>query len=314
VPAQALQLATPHAGGRRQPERREQPVTSRRTQERLELFSAPGAVLDPRDRAPIGRVGDQRDIAGNQAAPDGVAERAPDDQVNLVDGLGCQPRPGLGRVEHLAVEGFEVMGPQSTQPDPPEGGEDVELGLADITPVGAGSDRELLARQPLGHQVRTERQGADLIVPAVTLGGQPSREPLGLVSVGAGGVPAALCPTGDGVEAFVDDGVVAVALASDVALHGVLLSQVLEPCDPGRTTGRTQLRWRPPRGRRAECAGQHATPAKSDPVEPLSTRTALPGAWRWDDLKRSVPQATAHALRGSASTSPSWETTTERGR
>ena len=49
--------------------------------------------------------------------------------------------------------------------------------------------------------------------------GELCGETFGLGSVGARGVPGAALPTGDGVETFVDDGVVAVSLADDVAVH-----------------------------------------------------------------------------------------------
>jgi hypothetical protein len=61
-----------------------------------------------------------------------------------------------------------------------------------------------------------------LVVAAVAVGGEAGSEPLGVNSLGAGGVPGALLLAGDRVGAFVDDRVPAVALAGYVSLHLVV--------------------------------------------------------------------------------------------
>jgi hypothetical protein len=59
----------------------------------------------------------------------------------------------------------------------------------------------------------------DLVVAAVAFGGESGDERFGFGTVGSGGMPAAAFLAGYRVEAFVDDGVVAVPLAGDVSLH-----------------------------------------------------------------------------------------------
>lgn len=71
-------------------------------------------------------------------------------------------------------------------------------------------------------EVGAEAECAGLVVAAGAAGavvGEARREPLGVGPVLAGRMPGSLFPAGDRVEALVHDGVVAVALAGDVALH-----------------------------------------------------------------------------------------------
>ena len=55
-------------------------------------------------------MGDERDVAVDEAAVDGVAERAADDEVDLVHGLGCQCPLPVGRVQHPVVQRLEMGG------------------------------------------------------------------------------------------------------------------------------------------------------------------------------------------------------------
>lgn len=75
APFEAEQFAAAHAGGCREPQRREQAVTSSGLQERPELVSGPGLAFDRRKRALQRRSGVEGDVAVDQAPAHGVAER-----------------------------------------------------------------------------------------------------------------------------------------------------------------------------------------------------------------------------------------------
>ena len=199
----------------------------------LQLLGGPGLLLDLGDRPQPRCVGDEGDVAGDETAADGVAEGAADDEVHLVHRLGCQRPSTVAGVQHPVVEGLEVVWSQPAEAGRAEGGEDVALGLVHVAAVGAGGEGELLARQPLARQVGAEGERPDLVVASVAFRGEAGGEPFGLGPIGAGGVPGAAFPTGDGVEAFVDHCVVAVPLAADVAVHGALL----------RAAGSSRVRW-----------------------------------------------------------------------
>ncbi len=102
-----------------------------------------------------GRRG-QRDVAGHEPATECVVEGAADDQVHLVDGLGRE-RPGpVGGAQHRFVEPFEVLGAQPPEPLPPEGRQDVALGLVDVAAMGAGAQFDALGGQPPVGEVGTK--------------------------------------------------------------------------------------------------------------------------------------------------------------
>jgi hypothetical protein len=63
-------------------------VSFRRPQEPPELLVGPGPAFGLLDRLQPRRAGDEGDVAGEQPAAHGVAERAPDDEVDAVDRLG----------------------------------------------------------------------------------------------------------------------------------------------------------------------------------------------------------------------------------
>jgi hypothetical protein len=90
---------------------------------------------------------------------------------------------------------------------------------------------------------------------------QVGGEPFGVGAVGAGGVPAASFASGDRVGSFVDDGVVAVALAGHVSLHvDVLLGSgrhVSAVEHIGRSRAFLQLR---------KLSGRVATPNETDRI------------------------------------------------
>ena len=109
VPAQAEDLVAAHAGGGQQPERGEQPMPCGGVQERLELIGCPGLRFEPGDRAQPGCVGDERDVAGDDAVADGVGEGAADDQMHLGHGLGCQCSASVGRMQLRVVQRLQVV-------------------------------------------------------------------------------------------------------------------------------------------------------------------------------------------------------------
>jgi hypothetical protein len=75
LPPESEELAPAHAGERRHPEGREQPVPCSGSQERLEFLGGPRRLIDPGDRPQGWSVGDQRDVAGDESAA--VDDRVP---------------------------------------------------------------------------------------------------------------------------------------------------------------------------------------------------------------------------------------------
>ena len=190
-----------------------------RGEERLQLLGGPGLGLDLGDRPEPWRVGDERDVPVDEPPLLGVGERTADDEVDLEDGLRCERPAPVGRAEHRLVERVELFGPQAPDRDPPEGREDVAFDLAAVAVEGRRGEVDLLAGQPAPCEVCAERERPGLVVATVALLRKAGGEALGLVSAGAGWVPAAALASGDRVEAFVDDGVPAGALLRDVSLH-----------------------------------------------------------------------------------------------
>jgi hypothetical protein len=66
----------------------------------------------------------------------GVGECPADDQVDLVDGLRCEPL-AVGGVLQALVERFELLEGQPADPDAAERGQDVVLDVAFVAPVAA---------------------------------------------------------------------------------------------------------------------------------------------------------------------------------
>ena len=75
-----------HPGARGGPQCREEPAPAGGAQKYLELVGGPRALLDLRDGAHAWRMGDERDVAGHEAASRCVGERAADDEVDLLGG------------------------------------------------------------------------------------------------------------------------------------------------------------------------------------------------------------------------------------
>jgi hypothetical protein len=133
-------------------------VTGRGTQELVELGVGPGLGFGPSDRLQPGGAGEESDVAGEQTATDGVGEATPDDEVDLIDGLGCQGGSLDARREELVVERLDMVGSEPAQTDASERRQDVALRVTFVTPVGAGGELQLLGGQPLAGEVGADGQ------------------------------------------------------------------------------------------------------------------------------------------------------------
>jgi hypothetical protein len=98
-------------------------------------------------------------------------------------------------------------------------------------------ERQPLAWQPLVGEVGAECKRPVVVVASVDLAGEAGDELFGVDTIGTGWVPGSFL-AGDRVETLVDDGVVAVALTGDLALHDDSPSGDLDDRDPGRRIGR----------------------------------------------------------------------------
>jgi hypothetical protein len=104
-------------------------VTSGGTKERLKLVCGPGLLFDFGNRPQARRRRDERDVAVQEASVDSVVECSSDDEVHVVDSLGCSCSAAVAWLEHVAIDLLEVVWPKTPDPDPAQGREDVELGL-----------------------------------------------------------------------------------------------------------------------------------------------------------------------------------------
>jgi hypothetical protein len=103
-------------------------------------------------------MGDEGYVARDEPAPHGLAERAADDQMDLVHRLGRQPGAPVVGMKQAVVEGLEVVRAQAAQSDAPEGGQDVVVDVAAVAVVGAGCEHEVLAGQPPAGQKGAQGQ------------------------------------------------------------------------------------------------------------------------------------------------------------
>jgi hypothetical protein len=163
---------------------------------------------------PAGTPGarDQRDVAREESTLDGVFERAADDEVDLVHRLGRERSPVAARVEQLVVEGFEMVRPEPSKSHPTERGDDVVVDVAPIAVVGRRSEHDPLAWEPPAHEEGTEGEAPHLVVASLEFSCQASRQPFSVFAARTCWMPASALFAGDRVDAFVDDGVPAVAL------------------------------------------------------------------------------------------------------
>lgn len=164
-------------------------------------------------------MGDERDVARQEPAPNGVLERAADDEVDLVHGLRRERDSAVARVKEPLVERLEMMRAQPSQADPTERRDDVVLNVAAVPAVGGCGEHDPLARQPASREVGAEGERPDLVVASVAVAGESGGKPFGVSPLGAGGMPAAPFLAGHRVDAFVDHCVPAAALLGDISLH-----------------------------------------------------------------------------------------------
>lgn len=88
-----------------------------------------------------------------------------------------------------------------------------------IAGPGRRPQPSLVGREPPLGQVDADGEAGAARRTVTPVIGQATGESLGKLTIGASGVPASSLASGDRVKAFVDDGVVLVALADDIALH-----------------------------------------------------------------------------------------------
>jgi hypothetical protein len=154
--------------------------------------------------------------------PHGVVERAREDLMDFEDGLGVEATAAdmvaIGR--ECGVEPFDVVWPKVPKRDAADAGDDVQPDVAVIAGPGGWPQPSLVGREPSLGQVDADGEaGATRRTIAQPVVGEAMGEFFGKLAIGARGVSATALAAGDRVEAFVDDGVVLVPLADDVALH-----------------------------------------------------------------------------------------------
>jgi len=96
----------------------------------------------------------------------------------------------------------------------------VQPDVAVIASPGGGPKPGLVGREPSLGQVDADGEaGAARRTVTKPVVGEAMSKCIGTLAIGARWVPASMRAAGDRVETLVDDGVVLVALADDVALH-----------------------------------------------------------------------------------------------
>jgi hypothetical protein len=125
-------------------QQREEPETGGGTQELAELGVGPGLGFGARDGLQSGGAGEEGDVAGEQPSTDGVGEAAADDEVDLIDRLGCQCGPLEAGGEELVVERFDVVMSQSAQTDRSQFRQGVAVDVSLVAAIGAGGELQLL--------------------------------------------------------------------------------------------------------------------------------------------------------------------------
>jgi hypothetical protein len=129
-------------------QRRVQPVSARRTQERRQFGGGPGPG-DGAGLALVAGVGGMGDVAVDELAADGQIEAGPHDHVDLVDGLGGEAGAvsAAGRGE-LVVEAVEVVGAKPPERHVADGGVDVVVDHPRVAVRGGRSNVASLGGQP----------------------------------------------------------------------------------------------------------------------------------------------------------------------
>jgi hypothetical protein len=185
----------------------------------LQLLEIPDSQLVGRPPS-FGRLGVHGDVVCDQSFAAGVGEGLWMMTWTSSTVLPSRPPRPLRRTlaSSSAYSPFEVLGAQATQWHGAEPRDDVQLDDAAMAVPGAGPKAYLLGGAPASQQERRQRQ------PGLPLDGRSTCRERGgeLFSfgpIGAGRVPASPFPAGEGVDAFVDDGVEPGALLCDVALY-----------------------------------------------------------------------------------------------
>ena len=144
-----------------------------------------------------------------------VGERLADDAVDDPHGLRREPAALAVAAtvdEQLRVERVEVLGLQLLQRDVSDAWVDVGLDVVAVRGEGRRSQLRLLGRQPPLEEVVAERDPLGRPVVAVVHAlDEIAEHLLGALARRAGRIPAVTLLAGRRVDAFVDDGVVAVA-------------------------------------------------------------------------------------------------------
>ncbi|MDP8961593.1 MAG: YegP family protein [Actinomycetota bacterium] len=146
-------------------------------------------------------------------------------------------------MEQLVVKLLEVVGPKPPQSDPTKRWEDVAFDVAPVAVVGAFGEYDALGRQPPRGEVRPQGESAHLVVAALQDRGEVSSEAFSICTIRPGRVPLPPLAPRRRIDAFVDHGVPAIALACHVALHRLLLLPAHAGREPGRRIGRRPGMW-----------------------------------------------------------------------
>jgi hypothetical protein len=159
------------------------------------------------------------DVADDELAFGGEAERSSDDHVHFEDRLGCEPvlvsTPGDGQ---LLVQVLEMIDAQSAQRDVADRWCDVVLDEPGVPVCGGGSDLASFAWHPRLVQKRRDGDrpaGRRLLVASCEF--EASTNGFGFVAVVADRMPWSALLSGERVEAVVGDDVEAIFALDDVA-------------------------------------------------------------------------------------------------
>lgn len=221
TPAQPGELTAAHPCGCRQVQSGVEAEMSRGGQELDELVGGPALRAGALARLGSRWLGGVGDVGGNEVLSLRVVERGANDDVYVIDGLGCEAAGAFAAGgEQLGVEAVEVLGLQRPQRQRPEGGADVAVDHP-LVPVRRGGRQSLSsAGHPPFGQVAAKRElvGCDDVL--CVFGCFQAR--FDRIRVGAGvprGMPSPSFPSGGGVGAVVADDVEAVLALHDVSHH-----------------------------------------------------------------------------------------------
>ena len=107
-PFETEELVAAHARVRGEPQDREVSVTCRGAQGLAEFGGGPRLAFGALQCTLFGCLGDGRDVASHESTTRRVGEGAPNQQMDLVDGLGVEAA-AIGGVEELVVQRFDLL-------------------------------------------------------------------------------------------------------------------------------------------------------------------------------------------------------------